>query len=68
MPRPREKAKIDMSQPAFSVDESCNILGISRNTIDKLIHSGALKAVRAGERRWLIPNWAITEFLASPSN
>jgi len=57
-----------MTKAAFSVNEGCTILGISRNTIDKMIRGGSLKAVRAGERRWLIPNWAITEYLGAPSN
>ena len=68
MPRPTKKIKIDMTKMAFSVDEGCTILGLSRNTMDKMIKGGALKAVRAGERRWLIPNWAIKQFLEAPAN
>ena len=68
MPRPIKKTKIDMTKMAFSIAEGCTILGFSRNTMDKMIKEGALKAVRAGERRWLIPNWATTEYLGTPAN
>lgn len=68
MPRPAKKIKIDMTKVAFSISEGCTILGLSRNTMDKMIKEGTLKAVRAGERRWLIPNWAIEQYLNSPAN
>lgn len=68
MPRPTKKVKVDMTKIVFSITEGCTILGLSRNTMDKMIKEGTLKAVRAGERRWLIPNWAITEYLGSPEN
>ena len=63
MPRPTKKSKVDMTKKVFNISEVCVILGLSRNSVDKLIKAEQLKAIKAGERRWLIPNWAIDEFL-----
>lgn len=61
-----QKREIDLTKLAFNIPEACIILGISRPTIEKLIRQGILKFVKAGEKRYLIPNWAIHEFLNSP--
>lgn len=60
------KAKEDPWQAVNSVNETCKILKLGRNTVMKLIHTGELKSKRAGERRLLIPGWAIEEFLGIP--
>ena len=40
------------------------LLGLSKNSVNALLRSGRLRAVRYG-RRWLIPHAAINEFLNS---
>lgn len=40
-----------------------SLLGLSKNSVNALLRSGRLRAVRYG-RRWLIPREAVTEFLA----
>ena len=54
----KEAAKKTVVSPS----EGMQILGLSRNSFMKLLHSGQLKSVRAG-RRWLIPLSAIDDFL-----
>ncbi|GBG57301.1 hypothetical protein SPFL3102_02667 [Sporomusaceae bacterium FL31] len=44
---------------------TCKFLGLSRGTVMKLISLGELKAVKAG-KRWIIPGWAIEQFLQQP--
>ena len=39
------------------------ILRLSKNTVNALLNSGQLRAVRCG-RKWLIPHAAVLEFLA----
>lgn len=52
---------------AFSVKEVREATGISRNLIFKLILTGRLKHIKAGDRKILIPAWALDEFLRVPS-
>ena len=66
MPEAVKKREIDITKLAFNIPEACIILNISRPTITKMINQGNLKSVKAGEKRYLIPNWAIHEFLNSP--
>lgn len=66
MSRPVKEREIDLKKLAFNIPEACLILGVSRPTIEKMIRQGILKTVKAGEKRYLIPNWAIHEFLNSP--
>ena len=66
MPRAAKKREIDLTKLTFSITETCLILGLSRPTIEKIIKQGSLKVVRAGEKRYLVPNWALHEFLNSP--
>lgn len=47
----------------FQIKDVMQITGLSRNTVGKLITTGQLKAVKAGERRWIIPAWALDKFL-----
>lgn len=68
MPRPPKKVKIDMTKLVFNINEVCLILGLSRNTVDKLIRGGQIRAVRAGERRWIVPSKSVTEYLDVGNN
>lgn len=43
------------------------ILHLSKNTVNALLNSGQLRAVRCG-RKWLIPHAAVLEFLAQGSS
>ena len=54
-----------MDKKVYEIKECMQMLGLSRNTITKLIKTGQLKAVRAGERRWLIPAVAIDQMLGT---
>ncbi len=49
-----------------SIAETCKILQLSRNTLMRLIYAGELKAIKAGVKRWLVPAWAIEEFIKLP--
>lgn len=53
----------DTTKKVYQIKEVCNLTELSRNTVMKLITTGQLKAVKAGQRRWLIPSWALDEFL-----
>jgi len=60
------KPKENPWQAVNTIIETCKILKISRGTLMVLINAGQLKAVKAGERRWLVPGWALEEFLKVP--
>lgn len=47
----------------YTIDECKNILRLSRNSIMKLIFTGKLRAIKAGEKRWLVPSTSIDAFL-----
>jgi len=66
MPRAVKKREIDLTKLVFNITETCLILGVSRPTIEKMIRQGNLKTIKAGDKRYLIPNWAIHKFLNSP--
>lgn len=48
----------------FKPGELVGVLGIGRNNVYALIHSGRLRSIRIG-RKILIPRSAVEEFLAS---
>ena len=48
---------------AFSIDETAELLGLSRSGVKELIYHGELKVRRVG-RRVLVPRWCLDEFLA----
>lgn len=52
-----------MEKRVYQIKEIQEITGLSRNTIMPLIRSGELKAIKAGQRRWIVPAWAFEEFL-----
>jgi len=66
MPRPVKPVEVDMSKKAFNKSEVCLILGVSMNTVDKMIKLGQLKALKVGFKRWVIPSWALDVFLKPP--
>ncbi|EIW19514.1 MULTISPECIES: helix-turn-helix domain-containing protein [Pelosinus] len=53
-------------QSVNTISETCKILKLGRNTLMSLIKSGQLKAVKAGIKRWIVPGWAIEDFLQRP--
>lgn len=52
------------SKPYLSVQESASILGTSRRTIERLIHSGQIKAAKLG-RRTIISRQALDNLFQS---
>ena len=54
----------EVKRAAFSVNETCEMLGISRPTLYKLINEGRLRTAMAGSKR-LITAASIADFLAS---
>ncbi|CVK17550.1 helix-turn-helix domain-containing protein [Sporomusa sphaeroides] len=54
--------KQDITKKAYSPEEARKIIGLGRNTFMELLHSGKIKGIKAGAK-WLVPNWAIDEFL-----
>ena len=59
----KKQEAIFMEKAAYSVKEIMKLTGLGRNLVYELINDGKLKAVRAGEKRILIPAWALEEFL-----
>lgn len=53
-----------LAKRAYTSREAEKILNLGRNTVNGLLLSGRLKAVKVG-KKWLIPNWAIDEFLTA---
>ena len=51
-----------MEKLAFSIDETTEILPLSRDLINDLIRTGRLRSVKVGRRR-IIPADAMLEFL-----
>lgn len=47
---------------ALNISEAAATLGLCPNKIRGMLKRGELKGVRAGDR-WLVPSWAIDEFL-----
>lgn len=47
--------KLDNERLGFSPDEFSRAFGISLTLTRKLIKNGQIKAIRMGERRWIIP-------------
>lgn len=48
---------------SYSLEEARQVLGISRSLVYKLAHNGTLPTVRLGERRLVVPVWAIDNIL-----
>lgn len=56
---------IPATRQAWSLDETAEILGISRELLNDLIRTGKLQSTKAGRRR-IIGQWSIDEFLGKP--
>lgn len=52
-----------LTQLVYTSRDLEQLLRLSKNTINALLNSGQLRAIRCG-RKWLIPRDAILEFLA----
>ena len=52
-----------MENVAFNISESAKMMGISKNTVIRLIKDGKLPAKRPTPRRIIIPLGAINEYL-----
>lgn len=50
-----EKPQINNTRLGYSPDEFSRAFGISLTLTRKLIKNGQIKAIRMGERRWIIP-------------
>lgn len=49
----------------LSINETMEILGISRNLLYNLIHTGAIPAMRIGKKLWRINKTDLITFLMS---
>ena len=47
----------------LTIDETCELLGIGRNTCSELLNSGRLKGFKIGTRKWKIPRKSIDDFI-----
>lgn len=62
---PAEEA--NLIPQVYTPKEAEILLRLSKNTVNALLNSGELRAIRCG-RKWLIPRQAITEFLRQEDN
>lgn len=51
-----------LPKSSYSISEAARVVGVSRNTMYTLIHSGQIASIRIGHR-FLIPARALEEFL-----
>ncbi|ASN82229.1 helix-turn-helix domain-containing protein [Deinococcus ficus] len=51
-----------LTQLVYTPQDLEPLLQLSKNTINALLNSGNLRAIRAG-RKWLVPRDAVLEFL-----
>lgn len=56
----------EIDREHVTVPEVMQILGLSKNSVYRLLHAGALPALRAG-RRFVIPKRALARLLEDPS-
>lgn len=47
----------------LSINETMEILGISRNLLYDLIHTGAIPALRIGKKLWRINKQALIKYI-----
>jgi excisionase family DNA binding protein len=47
----------------LSINETMEILGISRNLLYNLIHTGAIPAMRIGKKLWRINKQALIKYI-----
>jgi excisionase family DNA binding protein len=61
-----KKQKPEEGRTIFSPGEACYYMGLSWNTLKKLIREGEIRVVRVG-RKYLIPKDAIDSFIDKDS-
>lgn len=54
-----------MEKRAYNLKETAQMLGICQQTVRRLIQEGKLRANRPSERRIIVPESAICEYLDS---
>lgn len=54
-----------MEKLAYNQKEAAAALGVCKQTIEKLVRNGEIRAVRPSEKRIIIPVEALKEYLAS---
>ena len=60
---PRQSS--NLPKLTYSTREVAAMLGVSRPTVDRLVHAGKLPSIDLGDtRRTLIPAWAVEELVA----
>ena len=47
----------------LSINETMEILGVSRNLLYNLIHTGAIPAIRIGKKLWRINKQALIKYI-----
>lgn len=52
------------SRATMSIKEAAEYIGVSKNQMYELVHAGAIKSIRVGQR-FVIPRHALDEFLQS---
>lgn len=58
------KTETTLEKLAYSIDEACVFLSLSRSTVKELLYEGRLRGLKVG-RKWLVPRWAVVESLAA---
>lgn len=53
---------------ACTIDDVRRVLGISRETVYRLLRSGELKSRKVGVRRRVVPKWALMEYVGEEAN
>lgn len=54
-----------MEKLAYNQKEAAEVLGVCKQTIEKLVRNGEIHAVRPSKNRIIIPVEALKEYLAS---
>jgi excisionase family DNA binding protein len=67
LPARRLRKMEPQSRLSFAPAEAASALGVSTSTIHRLIRTGALRAVRIGERRSVIPRDELERLLGQRS-
>lgn len=58
-----KKRRPEEGRTIFSPGEACYYLGLSWNTLKKLIAEGDIRAVKVGKRKILIPKESIDNYM-----
>lgn len=55
-------AQEPIHKKAYGMEEARKIIGLGRGKFGELLRSGQIKGIKAGSK-WIIPVWAIDDFL-----